>query len=1091
MKELVNRILILFVITFCAVAMQAQDANLIRGKVHSDLDGDIIGASVVELDANNRILSTAVTDFNGEFSLKVKNRANKLRISYIGYNTQTIKMGNQTVFDVLLEDAMTIKDVVVTARKTTNSGTLDIPTREISTAMQTISSKDFEGLSVASVDDALQGRISGLDVVASSGDAGSGSSMRIRGITSINSSSEPLIVLNGVIFDTPAAANFEFATANQEQFADLLSVNVDDIESITVLKDAASTAVWGSRGANGVISIVTKKGIKGKTKVQYSYRFSGAVQPRGMNMLSGDDYTMLLKESYFNPAQSDGTANIRELNYDRSFSEFENYNNNTDWVSAVTKFGSTNDHYVQISGGGDRAKFLVSGGYYDQSGSIIGQNLKRFSTRINLDYQVSDRIKFAADFSFTDTNNKQNYDGLLGIAYKKMPNLSIFAQDADGNDTDRYYKMLRNASSAFNGDGNQKSLRNPVASAYLASKLTRSVRILPVFRIQYDLLDPNVSMLRYKAYVSFDVNNGSTYSFLPKELTVSNWDGGDVNSSSSNDNRNLSVSTDNNITWSPKFENKTHALMLYGSFQLGMHNSRYQSIDSYGSPTGTITGSTAGGYVSKFGTGPGEGRWMAYMFMGHYVLLDRYVADITLRRDGSTKFGDNRKWGTFPGVSLAWNIADEKFMDFSNDWLSTFKLRPSWGITGNQPGAEHLFYSIYSAYGSYAGVPTIRPDNIQLADLRWERVSSYNYGIDLGFLDDTYTMDFNYYFKRTEDMLFANLSIPSSSGFGSFSYQNAGTMDNVGWDFNFNANKFLKVGDFSVSASVNFSNTTNTIIELKQSILDSYNKKFNYSNGSYLSRLQTHNSFGSIYGFRYKGVYQYNEYEPGREGKSPFAIDENGAIIRDALGKPVRMTFAAGEPAEYKFKGGDAMYEDINNDGNINELDIVYLGNSNPYFNGGLNLKFAYKRLSANVFSNFRVGNKVVNMARMNAENMYSNNNQAASVNWRWRKDGDDTDMPRALYKSGYNWLGSDRYVEDGSFFRIKNLQVNYGFDPKLLKPYHLTQLTLYLTVNNLFTMTKYSGVDPEVGYGSFGVSTDNSQTPRSRSFTAGVSVNF
>ena len=174
MKELVNRILILFVITFCAVAMQAQDANLIRGKVHSDLDGDIIGASVVELDANNRILSTAVTDFNGEFSLKVKNRANKLRISYIGYNTQTIKMGNQTVFNVLLEDAMTIKDVVVTARKTTNSGTLDIPTREISTAMQTISSKDFEGLSVASVDDALQGRISGLDVVASSGDAGSG-----------------------------------------------------------------------------------------------------------------------------------------------------------------------------------------------------------------------------------------------------------------------------------------------------------------------------------------------------------------------------------------------------------------------------------------------------------------------------------------------------------------------------------------------------------------------------------------------------------------------------------------------------------------------------------------------------------------------------------------------------------------------------------------------------------------------------------------------------------------------------------------------------------------------------------------------------
>lgn len=1091
MKELINNILLLLLLTVSAVALNAQDpsGNIVRGKVYSDAEGGLIAANVVEVDENKRILSSATTDFNGEFSMRIKNPANRLTVSYVGYKTQVVQIGNRRVFNFKMEDAMAIQEVTVRARRTTNTGTMDIPTREISTAMQTISSKEFEGLSVASVDDALQGRIAGLDIVSGSGDTGSRSSMRIRGITSINSSSEPLIVLNGVIFETPAASSFEFATANEEQFADLLSVNVDDIESITVLKDAASTAVWGSRGANGVISINTKKGIRGKTRVQYSYRMTGAVQPRGMTMLNGDDYTMLLKESYFNPFQSDRTSNIRELNYDPTFSEYENYNNNTDWVKAVTNFGTTHDHYIQLSGGGDRARFLVSGGYYDQTGTVIGQNLKRYSTRINLDYNVSDRIRFSSEFSFTDTNNKQNYDPLLYYAYRKMPNMSIYAQDAEGNDTDRYYKMLSSASVQLD---DQKGIRNPVASAYLAERFSRSVRILPTFRIQYDLLDPAQQMLRYKAYVSFDVNNGSTYSFLPKELTVGNWADGNVNSSNSYDYRNLSISTDNNLTWTPKFDSKDHSLMLYAAFQLGLSSFRYQSISSYGSPTGPITSATAGGFINNFATGPGNGRWMAYMGMAHYVFKDKYVADLTLRRDGSTKFGDDRKWGTFPGISFAWNVADEKFMDFSNDWLSTFKLRPSWGITGNQPYGEYLFYSLYTAYGSYVDVPAIRPDNIQLTDLRWEKVSSFNYGVDFGFLEDKYTMDFNYYFKRTEDMLFPTIGLPSSSGYSNLSYQNAGTMDNVGWEINLNANKFIKAGDFSVSASLNFSNYINTIIDLKQSILDSYNRDFNYQNGSYLTRIQENNSYGSIYGFRFKGVYQYNEYEPGREGTSPFALDENNAIIRDALGEPVRMTFAAGMPSEYKFNGGDAIYEDINHDGNINELDIVYLGNSNPFFNGGMSLRFNYKRLSANIFSNFRVGNKVVNMARMYAENMYSNNNQAASVNWRWRKDGDVTNIPRALYQNGFNWLGSDRYVEDGSFFRIKNIQINYTLDPEKVKMVHLSQVNLYLTINNLVTITKYSGVDPEVNYGALGgVSTDNSQTPRSHSFTAGISVNF
>lgn len=1093
MKEFINKILILFVVITFVQNTQAQTAagNFIRGKVYSKIDGPLLSVNIIEIDQTNRIISATVTDFNGEFSLSIKNPANRLKFSYVGMNSQILPIGTRRLFNIELVDATTIKEVTVKAKKIVSSGNLDIPQREISTAIQTISAKEFEGISVPSVDDALQGQVAGLDIVANSGDLGSGTSMRIRGITSINGSSEPLIVLNGIIFETPST-NFDFATANQEQFADLLSVNVDDIESITVLKDAASTAVWGSRGANGVISINMKKGLRGKTKVQYTYRATGAIQPQGMTMLTGDDYTMLMKEAYFNPRQSDGTSDIREFNYDKSFSEYEQYNNNTDWVKAVTQVGMTNDHYVQLSGGGDRARFLVSGGYYNQTGTVIGQQLDRYSSRMNLDYNVSDRIKFTSEFSFTYTDNDQNYQqdglGLLSVAYRKMPNLAIYEQDASGNDTDRFYKMLPGISSQLY---DQYYWYNPVASAHLAKRNTKSIRILPTFRLQYDLTNPEDQMLRYKGYVAFDVNNGSSSTFVPKELTSYNWQSSEVNNAYVSDSRSLSISSSHDLTYVPKFDNENHSLMLYTSFQLGNSTSRYQEMSSYGNPSELITNPTAGGYISNFKTGLGQGRWMAYMFMSHYAYKSKYIVDVTVRRDGSTKFGQDRRWGTFPGISVAWNIMDENFMKWSNNWLSTLRLRPSWGLTGNQPDYENMFNSTYSENGTYIDMPAIRPNNIQLTDLRWEKVTSFNAGIDFGFLDDRFTADFNYYYKRTNDMLFRDLVISSTSGYSTLTYQNAGVMDNQGWELNMNAMKLAKIGDFSMDVRLNLSNYINTIIDLKQSILDSKNKDFSYNNGEYLTRIQLNNSFGSIYGFRYLGVYQYNDYTEGPVGTSPYARDGNGQLIRDAQGEPLQMTFAAGKPSEYKFKGGDAVYEDINHDGNINELDIVYLGNSNPLVNGGFGWKFNFKQLSVNFNTNFRIGNKIVNLGRMYAENMYSNNNQSARVNWRWRKNGDVTVIPRAMYQSGYNWLGSDRYVEDGSFWRIKNVQINYAVPSKKLKMFKINQFNLYMTINNLFTLSKYSGVDPEVGYGALGVSTDNNQTPRSKSVTAGVTVGF
>ncbi len=1073
-------------------AQSGQPTYILQGEVSSNNDGwPIIGANVSELDANNRVVNGTITDFNGNYVLKLKSNKNRISVSYIGYHKKIININGQAKINVKLDEAVqNIKQVEVTATRKTGNGGFQIPTRELSTAVQTISSKEFEGLQVASVDEALQGRIAGLDIIANSGDPGSGTSMRIRGVTSINGSSEPLIVVNGVPYEVQIDPNFDFANSNQEQYANMLSINPDDILEISVLKDAAAAAIWGSKGANGVLMITTKKGMSGPTKVEYSYRYTRTVQPRGLNMLTGDDYTMLMKQAYLNPQQDDEAPNVDEFNYDRNFPDFENFNNNTDWVSEIVRPGNINDHYLTISGGGDRARYRVSGGFFNQNGTIIGQQFQRFSSRAYLEYNVSDRIKFISEFSLTNSDNMRNYENLLGIAYAKMPNVSIYSQNADGSSTGNYYNISRSSSL----DDSQKYLKNPVAVANLATNRLQSFRILPTFRLQYDILDPNESMLRYNMYVSFDINNNKTSMYLPQEASNLVWSDAYVNRASNYENESLTIYSDQNIAFQPKFANKDHSLLLYGSFQINMGNSASQDITSYSITNNSAPDASTVSYLSDSGTGHGSWRSLAFMMQSHYSYKQRYILTTTIRRDGSTKFGAGNKFGNFPGVSLKWIVSDEPFMMNTKKWLGTFALRPAWGISGNQPSYEYLHYSRYGTYGSYIDMAAVRPTSMRLNNLKWETTTSFNYGLDLGFFDDTYVFDVNFYNKRTEDMLFRNVAISSASGYSSLAYINGGTMDNDGWEVNFYANRFIKTKDFSVDFKFNLSNYKNTLIMLDQTLLDSYNGEFNYWNGSYLTRVQEGNSFGSIYGFRFKGVYQYDQYVAGLQENAPVAKDAGGNVIVDQNGVPRNMYFnyyGKGGANPYRFRGGDAIYEDINHDGSIDELDIVYLGNSNPKVNGGFGPTFRYKDFSVNLFFNFRYGNKIVNAARMNVENMYYDNNQSIATNWRWRKDGDETNMPRALYHWGYNWLGSDRYVEDGSFLRFKYMTFNYSLPKDMLKKVNLDRLSLYLTFNNVYVWTYYTGVDPEVAYGSLGVSSDNSRTPRTKDMTLGVSVGF
>lgn len=1108
----VYRYILLTILCFVASATTLKAQQRISGQV-SDAMGPLMMVNVVEIDKDNRIVEHSTTDFDGNFTMIVKNNKNKLKFSYVGFQDVVLEIGTRTVFNVTMKDDNQIQEVVIQARPRSKSGGLDILEREVSVAKQTFKMSEMEGLSFASVDEALQGQIAGLDIVFNSGDLGSGTQMRLRGTSTINGNQEPLIVVNDNIFEMPDGEDFDFTTANEEKFAQLLTVNPEDIESIEVLKDASASAIWGSRGSNGVIMIKTKRGSRGKTKVTYSYRFKDKWLPKGLNLLNGDDYTMFLKEAHFNPTQSSTASNAQELNYNTSFAEYENFNNNTDWVDAISKHGQTHEHNLSLTGGGEKATFRVSGGYYKESGQIIKQKLDRFTTRMALDYYVSDRIRVSSDFALTYTNNNKNFQDLLPVAQIIMPNMSIWAQDPQGNNTDDYYLMRQNASGIF--DKNQKDIINPVAMGNLAWRKEKSYRIAPQISLDYQLLGLNhdETQLRYYGMVYMDANTLSNSSYRPSSLTTKGVNDGDYNASSTNDNKTLSFNTRHRLQFLPKFSNPDHVTQFMAQFEMTTGNGNSQASSSSGIPTGIIS-TTTGTRVVSSSTSTWQWRSVAVLAQAFYSYKEgRYSATATLRRDGSTKFGANNRWGNFPSLSLRWNIIDEPWMQWAQDKikLSMLSLRPGWGMTGSQPGSEYLHYTTYDTSGQYMGTTSIAQGGLRLTDLKWAKKNEYNIGTDFAFFpDEKLSGSFNYYDNNTTDQLMGGYAIPSSNGYSSLAYKNTGAVRNWGWELNISGNKFIKVGDFSVTAYANVAQNFNTILEMEESVLNNTNKDFDYKNGSYLNRIQLGNPLGSLYGFKFKGVYMYNyntnwtkerwaqaEQELAAEGKKlhdyyPVAGDADGNTIYGADGKPLRMAYNFKDgSAPYSFRGGDAMYDDINHDGNINQLDIVYLGNSNPKLQGGFGVTLQYKRLSLKSQFTYRYGVDVINSARMNVENMHSNNNQSIAVNWRWRKEGDATMMPRAMYNTGYNWLGSDRYLEDASYLRMSFLQASYSFDPAKLKKYGMNQLYLSASADNLFILSKYTGLDPEIGANGWGQAFDNSKTPRSRSFTLNLTIGF
>lgn len=1140
-----------------SVVMQIAWAQgrVISGTVE-DAMGPVMMANVVERDANNRIVSATQTDMMGNFSMEIKNPKNKLVVSYVGSKTAILPIGDQETFTIKLEDEKTTLSEVTVKGRRTNAGGLNIDQREVSISQQTFNLADVEGMAFTSIDEALQGEIAGLDIVSNSGNLGAGTTMRLNGVNTINGDANPLIVVNDKIFDYNAA-DIDLENADEEAFSSLLAVNVEDIASITVLKDAAATAVWGAQGANGVIEIKTKRGSRGKPKMNISYKFTGTWMPKGYNLLNGDNYTMMVKEAIYNRTQSaDATANINEINYVPTWAAgYNNWNNNTDWVDEIKQFGDQHDINFNISGGGQKATFRISAGYMHQNGTVIKQAFNRLTTRLALDYNVSERIKFSTDFALTYNDNIKNYtqgssagnNAILAMAQRQAPNASVFRRNPDGSTTDEYFLMNRVDGKKQSGDqgaGNITSYQlssvvavgNPVAYANSSWLKEKAYTIIPDFSISYELLGTGNDQhrLKFDGRVYFDIYAYSKPTYIPAILNNGYYNAPYNNYATNTETNNFGTGTSAKLTFTPHFNNEDFYTTMYAKYECGTTKYTYQYVEQNQIPNG-LQSATVTGNMRSMSNQPSttKSAWQNWIYNAHFSYKSRYNITYLIRGDGKSAYGPKNPWFYSTSVSTRYNISEEPFFEKLKKVISMLGIRFSWGKSGNSNVAvDNYFNYYYNSGSSYATLTPKAMNGMKLDDLRPEKKTGLNLGLNFGFFNDMITIDLDMYRNKTTDLLMKDIPIPMSAswnGASTLTWGNVGAMENKGYTLVVNGNKFIKAGKFSMSASFNMAQNSNKLTEMDKRVLDKMNTDPVYSNRGYNSRI-THVVVGdpmcSIYGFNCLGVYQYSyeylqnyntqqkqkmgdawttaAYEAQinqwlAEGKTfPVVTDENGRVIMQNNGQPQRMTYYSGDGSmgdgtgrDYSFNGGDAIYEDVNHDGTINKLDYKYLGNSLPKLTGGFSFTFNYGNWKLVTRFNFRYGSKLVNIARMNLESMFSNINQASSVTYRWRKDGDETVIPRALWNAGYNYQMSSRFVEDGSFLRLNNLQISYTFPKKEIKKYGLQNLTAYVTMTNLFCWTKYSGIDPEVASGVYTPSYDTSSTPRSRQVTATISMGF
>jgi len=1087
-------------ILLCCLLMSAiasaQQINYVKGKVIDKKDKQpIIGASVVLVDKDRRVVKGVSTDIDGNYSLPVADKTYRITVSYIGYKSTAPLAIDKAVINFQLEASDNQMDEVqiVSRAKTDNGSGMSIDKRDQTSAVGTINAKELEDMQAASIDQALQGRLAGLDIAATSGDPGAPMQIRIRGTSSINGAVDPLIVVDGMPYDITIPSDFNFATSDESNYGQLLNIAPSDIKDISVLKDAAATAIWGSRAANGVLVINTKRGAMGPPAISYNFKGSYSKQPSAIPMLNGNQYSSLILEEFYNAGrQFSSTEFAKQFQYDKNDPyNYYNFSNNTDWLQSITRIGYLQDHNLSISGGGEKAKYRASLNYFNQNGTTKGTSLGRLSARVNLDYQVSNKIRFSADIAYTHIDNQNLYPSgsrdanVRDVAYTKMPNQAIYEYDEYGNLTSNYFSPAATAQGSFIYDfGNSRVLGtyNPLAMAMAASNQQLGERVIPKFGLQYQIIPDR---LRLNANFQADINNTKVKKFLPQIATGRPFSEPVVNYAGDSDGDSFTMATNITLAYTPQL-GKKHDLIAFARFD--SNDSRRTGQGMFASNTASsyladpsIDGRTnlSGSAYSSFA----QSRSVGLLLNAQYKFLDRYIFNAGIRGDGNSKFGPNNRYGLFPSASVRWRVSGEPFMKRTERYIDDLSFRASYGIVGNAPRNDYSYLNMYQNYGfSYLGSSGVYPTNIELSDLRWEKVAQSNVGLTLALFKNRLNIDVDVYRKRTTDLFYQGIAIPTYNGYSGVD-MNVGTMDNQGWEFSLNYTP-VRTQKLRIDFSFNIAHNENIIREIDPLYPRENNGRIT-NNNVFKVYIQENNPFGSFYGFKYKGVY--------KDLNSTVALDDNGNQIVGPNGQKVYMRFAY-PSVDYVFQPGDAMYEDINHDGNIDYKDVVYLGNGNPNLTGGFGTGITINgniRFGAN-FS-YRTGYQIINGTKINTTSMYGFNNQSTAVLRRWKTEGDVTDIPRATYGTGYNFLGSDRYVEDGSYLRLRSVTLKYDFNKMFLKRLGMKGLSANLMVENVLTFTKYTGQDPEVPVklSAFSTVVDNSTTPPIKTITLGLTANF
>ena len=990
-----------------------QQQQTVKGIIKGPDGLPVIAANISQKGTNN----ATITDLNGNFTLNVTGRQPVLVISYIGYVTTEVNVSGRAFVEVVLqEDVAALDEVVVVGYGTMRK-------KDVTGAVSSVRSGEITKNATSNVMQAIAGKMSGVQVVQNSGTPGGDVSILIRGVGTINDAS-PLYVIDGV----PVSGGMWY-------------LNPNDVESIDVLKDASATAIYGSRGANGVVMVTTKQAQEGHTEINFDYSYGIQHSAKTYKMLDASQYAALHNEMRTNAGP--------EYSLNPAFADPESLGAGTDWMDAIFRTAPMQKVNLSMLGGNQKISHATSLGYYTQDGIMKNSSYNRLSLQSNISSKLASNITVRANVNLSAENRRtQPVSTVIQNAMRILPSIPIY------DDNGEYAGPTGNAE--WNGNA-----LNPVAIINEQNYRMKGFRMLSNISLEWEI----IKGLKFKttggAELGYDYNN----SYIPKYK----W--------GMNESKNTMQTVtsayeqlylwDNTLNYDKAFGKHRINAMIGTSYQ----EYKKESVSAAGSGRASELTTELDNATKATDVGGNSYRWalMSYMARLHYSYDDRYLLTATFRADGSSKFGKDNRFGYFPSFAAAWNIGNEAFMQ-SVKPVSLLKLRAGYGQTGNQNIGAYAFADKLSVngvynFGSQRGfesnlVNLIYPYLLSNPSVKWESVEQYNVGLDIGFLQNRIVANLDFYVKNTRDML-TKKPVPQTSGTSleqaDWPPVNIGKVLNRGFEFTVNTKNF--VGEFKWETSLNMSFNHNEVVSIGgPEIL----------NG--VSLIREGQPINSFYGYELGGIYQ--------------TLDE-------VFTGPVMENRAPDKASHNPYKNtspGDMWFVDVDGNGEINDLDRTVIGNPSPDCIFGFNNTFSYKNFDLSIFFQGALGNQVWNGVRASHESMNSTYNQLATTLERWTGEGSSYSMPRAIYADpNNNSRASTRWLEDGAYAKLKNLTFGYTLPEKWIRKAKMKALRLYVSLDNLCTITNYSGLDPEAGLSGL----DYGVYPSARTYMFGVSVKF